>query len=288
MDNFLTSTPDNVAHLIGRPGFTLLRQDVTDELDVPGPVDAVLHLASPASPRDYLRFPIRTLEVGSLGTRRALDLAGDRGSRLLLASTSEIYGDPQEHPQPETYRGNVDPVGPRGPYVEAKRFAEALATAYEAEQGVEVRIARIFNAVGPRMRETDGRAAPTFISQALRGEPLTIHGDGGQTRSICYVADLVEGLWRLLLSEASGPMNLGSPEEHAIIDIARLVAEVAGVEPRLAFVDRPPDDPQVRRPDITRARTLLGWEPRVPLREGLERTVAWFRERLTEGSPSGR
>ena len=279
LDNFLTGTPDNVAHLLGRERFSLVRYDVTKYVHVPGPVDAVLHFASPASPRDYLEFPIHTLKVGSIGTFHALGLAKEKEARFLLASTSEVYGDPQVHPQPETYLGNVNPIGPRGVYDEAKRFAEAMAAAYHREHGVEVRIARIFNTMGPRMREHDGRLVPTLISQCLGGEPMTIHGDGRQTRSICYVDDLVEGLLRLLASECRDPVNLGNPEEHSVLEVAELVAATVGVPVDLVFAGRPVDDPEVRRPDIARAREVLGWEPRNSLGEGLERTVAWFRAR---------
>ena len=279
LDSFLTGTPANVAHLLDDERFTLVQYDVTNYLHVDGRVDAVLHFASPASPRDYLEFPIHTLKVGSLGTLRALGLAKAKGARFLLASTSEVYGDPQVHPQPETYLGNVSPVGPRGVYDEAKRFAEAMTAAYRREHGVQVRIARIFNTMGPRMRESDGRVIPTFISQALRGEPFTIHGRGTQTRSICFISDLVEGLWRLLCSDHQDPVNLGNPAEHSILEVAEMVAEAAGIDPEIIFVDRPVDDPEVRRPDISLARRVLGWEPAVPLEDGLRRTVAWFRDR---------
>jgi dTDP-glucose 4,6-dehydratase len=280
IDNFITGRPDNVAHLVGRPGFVLLQYDVTNFVHVPGRVDAILHFASPASPIDYLKFPIQTLKVGSIGTWRALGLARDKGARLLLASTSEVYGDPLVHPQPETYWGNVNPVGPRGVYDEAKRFGEAMAMAYHNVHGLQVRIARIFNTMGPGMRPDDGRLVPTLFGNALRGEPLTIHGDGSQSRSICYVSDLVEGLWRLLRSDTTGPVNLGNPDEFTVLEVARLVAETVGVEPEFHFVERPVDDPQVRRPDITRARELLGWEPKVGLREGLAKSVGWFRRQV--------
>jgi dTDP-glucose 4,6-dehydratase len=279
LDNFLTGSPENVAHLLGREGFSLVRYDVTKYIHVPGPVDAVLHFASPASPRDYLEFPIHTLKVGSIGTFHALGLAKEKGARFLLASTSEVYGDPQVHPQPESYLGNVNPIGPRGVYDEAKRFAEAMAAAYRREHRVPVRIARIFNTMGPRMREHDGRLVPTLISQCLAGDPMTIHGDGRQTRSICYVDDLVDGLLRLLASGCEDPVNLGNPEEHSVLEVAELVARTVGVPVDVVFVGRPVDDPEVRRPDINRARDVLGWEPRVSLGEGVARTVAWFRAR---------
>src|SRR5215216_2356216 len=270
---------DNVADLIGER-FRLVKVNVTDFIHVPGPLDAVLHFASPASPIDYLKYPIQTLKVGALGTHHALGLAKDKQARFLLASTSEVYGDPQVHPQPETYWGHVNPIGPRGVYDEAKRFAEALAMAYHRTHGVQVRIARIFNTYGPFMRLDDGRAFCTFAVQALRGEPLTVHGDGSQTRSLCYVDDLIEGIWRLLGSDLVGPVNLGNPEEVTILELARTVARAAGVEPRIELRPRPVDDPEVRRPDITRAVTELGWKPRVSLEEGVQRTVPWFRRAL--------
>jgi len=279
MDNFLTGRASNVDDLVG-DRFRLLNVNVTDFIHVPGPVDAVLHFASPASPIDYLKYPIQTLKVGALGTHHALGLAKDKQARFLLASTSEVYGDPQVHPQPETYWGHVNPIGPRGVYDEAKRFAEALAMAYHRTHGVQVRIARIFNTFGPFMRLDDGRAFCTFAVQALRGEPLTVHGAGSQTRSLCYVDDLIEGIWRLLGSELVGPVNLGNPEEVTILELARTVARAAGVEARIELRPRPVDDPEVRRPDITRAVTELGWKPQVSLEEGVQRTVPWFRRAL--------
>ena len=280
LDSFLTGTRNNIEPLLSRQGFSVIDADVAASLDVGGPVDAVLHLATPASPRDYLSHPIETLRAGGLGTLNALDLAKRTGARFLLASSSEVYGDPLVHPQIEDYRGNVDPVGPRSVYDEAKRFGEAATAAYSREHGLETRIARIFNTYGPRMRPNDGRMIPTFAMQALRTEPLTIHGDGSQTRSLCYVSDLVEGLWRLLLSDVKEPVNLGGEDERTVVDVAGMVARMAGVEPAFRFVDRPTDDPQVRRPDITRARTLLGWEPKVDLSAGLEKTISWFRAQL--------
>jgi dTDP-glucose 4,6-dehydratase len=280
MDNLITGRAENVEDLIGER-FRLVHLDVTDYIHVSGPVDAVLHFASPASPIDYLRYPIQTLKVGALGTHRALGLAKDKGARFLLASTSEVYGDPKVHPQPESYWGHVNPIGPRGVYDEAKRFAEALATAYQRSHGVEVRIVRIFNTFGPFMRIDDGRAFCTFAVQALRGEPLTVHGDGSQTRSLCYVEDMIEGFWRLLWSDVEGPVNLGNPREVTILELARMVAAAAGVdEVRVAHQPRPVDDPEVRRPDITRAMTELGWKPSVSLEEGIARTLPWFSQAL--------
>ena len=283
VDNLLTGRRENVAHLAGDPKFTFLHQNVSAGLIVAGDVDAVLHFASPASPVDYLRFPIQTLKVGALGTHNALGLAKDKRARFLLASTSEVYGDPLVHPQPESYWGNVNPIGPRGVYDEAKRFAEAMTMAYHRTHGVPTSIVRIFNTIGERMRPDDGRAVPTFISQALSGDPLTVHGSGSQTRSVGYVSDLVEGIIRLLWSDASEPVNLGNPGEITVLELAKLVCRVVGVEPDVRFIDRPIDDPNVRNPDISRARELLGWEPRVPLEEALERTVAWFRNETAAG-----
>lgn len=277
LDNFLTGRPENVAHLLERPGFRLVRCDVTDYVHVPGAVDAVLHFASPASPIDYLQLPIHTLKVGSIGTLHALGLARDKGARFLLASTSEVYGDPLVHPQPETYWGNVNPVGPRGVYDEAKRFAEALTMAYRSTHGLDTAIVRIFNTFGPRQRPSDGRAIPTFVRQALKGEPLTVAGDGRQTRSICYVDDMVEGIVRMLHSDHPGPMNLGNPHELSILDLATWIRDLVGSSSDVVFVPRPEDDPGVRQPDISQARAVLGWEPKVPVEEGLRRTIAWFR-----------
>jgi dTDP-glucose 4,6-dehydratase len=278
LDSLLTGTAGNVADLLGGEGFAFDRYDVTNYLHVDGPVDWVLHLASPASPADYLEHPIHTLKVGALGTLRALGLAKAKGAGFFLASTSEVYGDPQVHPQPESYWGHVNPVGPRGVYDEAKRYAEALAAAYRRAHGVPVRIARIFNTYGPGMRRDDGRAVPTFVSQAIAGEPLTVHGKGTQTRSLCFVDDMIEGFWRLLSSEEQDPVNLGNPEEVSVLELAEAVREAVGSRSEIAFIERPEDDPEVRCPDIARARERLGWEPRVPLREGLKRTVAWARE----------
>lgn len=276
LDNFLTGAPANVAHLLGDPAFRLVRCDVTDFLHVPGPVDAVLHFASPASPVDYLQLPIETLKVGSIGTGHALGLAKDKGARFVLASTSEVYGDPQVHPQPEDYWGHVNPIGPRGVYDEAKRFAEALTTAYRTAHGVDTGIVRIFNTYGPRMRPFDGRAIPTFIRQALAGEPVTVAGDGSQTRSVCYVSDLVAGILAMAAGRHPGPINIGNPEELSVLDIARDVVAATGSRSPIEFVGRPVDDPEVRRPDTTLARRELGWAPRVPWADGLGRTMEWF------------
>ncbi|MGI8698059.1 MAG: UDP-glucuronic acid decarboxylase family protein [Mycobacteriales bacterium] len=277
LDNFLTGTPANVAHLLERGDFRLIRADVTDFVHVSGDVDVVLHLASPASPIDYLQLPIETLKVGSIGTLHTLGLAREKRARYLLASTSETYGDPQVHPQPESYWGHVNPVGPRGVYDEAKRFAEAMTVAYRTYHGIDTAIVRIFNTFGPRMRPNDGRAIPTFIRQALAGEPLTVFGDGAQTRSVCYVDDLIEGIVALLHSELPGPVNLGNPHELSVLALAELVRDVVGADSEIVFAPRPEDDPRVRQPDITLARTALGWSPVVPVEEGLARTVKWFR-----------
>ena len=276
IDNFITGAKNNLDHLVGYGELRLISYDVTDFMHVPGDVDHVLHFASPASPIDYLRWPIQTLKVGSIGTHKALGLARAKGARLLLASTSEVYGDPQITPQPESYWGNVNPIGPRGVYDEAKRFAEALALAYHRQHGVEVRIARIFNTYGPRMRLNDGRAVPAFFSAALRNEPLPVHGDGSQTRSLCYVDDEIDGLLRLLVSDEVGPVNIGNPQEVTILELAELVQDVVGNHPGVAFEPRPVDDPTVRCPDISLARRVLDWEPKVPLADGLQRTLPWF------------
>jgi dTDP-glucose 4,6-dehydratase len=276
LDNFLTGTPNNVGHLLDHPRFRLIRVDVSDYIHVAGPVDAVLHFASPASPIDYLQLPIHTLKVGSIGTLHALGLAKEKRARFLLASTSEVYGDPKVHPQPETYWGHVNPVGPRGVYDEAKRFAEALTIAYRNTHGVDTAIARIFNTFGPRMRPRDGRAIPTFIRQALRDEPITVAGEGTQTRSVCYVDDLIDGLVRLLHSDEPGPMNLGNPEELEVIELAQLIRRLANSSSPIQHIERPQDDPTVRRPDITLATTALGWKPIVDIDDGLGRTIRWF------------
>jgi len=277
LDNFCTGTQDNIAHLIEDPAFRLIRYDVTEYLHVGGRVDAVLHFASPASPVDYLELPIETLKVGSIGTMHALGLARDKGARFLLASTSEVYGDPLVHPQGEDYWGNVNPVGPRGVYDEAKRFSEALAVAYRKNHGVDTKIVRIFNTYGPRMRPKDGRAIPAFTYQALRGEPITVSGDGSQTRSVCYVDDMVEGIVRMLWSPHPGPVNLGNPNELTVLDLAETIRRMTGSRSPITFVPRPQDDPMVRQPRIDLAKQLLGWKPEVGLQDGLARTSAWFR-----------
>jgi dTDP-glucose 4,6-dehydratase len=278
LDNFCTGTPANVAHLIANPRFRLIRYDVTEYLYVGGPVDAVLHFASPASPVDYLELPIETLKVGSIGTIHALGLAREKDARFLLASTSEVYGDPLVHPQGEEYWGNVNPVGPRGVYDEAKRFGEALTVAYRHNHQVDTKIVRIFNTYGPRMRPNDGRAIPTFIRQALAGEPITVAGDGSQTRSVCYVSDLVEGILRLLRSSHAGPVNIGNPGELTVLALAEMIRNMTGSQSAITFVPRPQDDPMVRQPRIDLAREVLNWKPEVGLEEGLSRTIGWFRE----------
>ena len=280
LDNFLTGSPTNVEHLLQRDGFTLIWCDVTEYVHVPGPVDQVLHFASPASPIDYLQLPIETLKVGSIGTLHALGLAKEKGARFLLASTSETYGDPQVHPQPETYWGHVNPVGPRGVYDEAKRYAEALTMAYRRAHDVDTAIVRIFNTHGSRMRPNDGRAIPAFAGQALTGRPITVAGDGSQTRSIIHVDDLVEGIMRLLRSDLAGPVNLGNPHETTVLHLAETIRDLVDSSSEIVFVPRPTDDPSIRQPDITLARRELGWEPAIGYEEGLGRTLAYFRSHL--------
>ena len=276
-DNLITGMLDNIKHLMDRHRFTYQYANVIEHIDVDGPLDWVLHLASPASPPDYLEHPIHTLKVNSIGTMNALGLAKARGASFFLASTSEAYGDPQVHPQPESYFGNVNPVGPRGVYDEGKRFAEAMTMSYHREHGVPVRIVRIFNTYGPRMRRRDGRAVPNFIDQSLQGEPLTVHGDGSQTRSLCYVDDLIEGVWRFLNADHTGPMNIGNPHEVTILKLAETIAKLAGAGSDVVYIERPIDDPEVRCPDIGLAQRALGWKPEIGLEEGLQRTIDWAR-----------
>ena len=280
MDNFITGSVDNMAGIAKRPGFAFVFHNVTEYIAVDGPVDWVLHFASPASPRDYLELPIPTLKVGSLGTHNALGLAKAKGARFLIASTSEVYGDPLIHPQREDYWGNVNPIGPRGVYDEAKRFAEAITMAYHRYHGLGTRIVRIFNTYGPRMRLNDGRAIPTFITQALTGAPLTVYGDGSQTRSFQYVTDLIDGMWRLMQSSETDPVNIGNPQEMTLLELAQRIIALAGTKNEIVFRPLPQDDPRVRQPDITRARTLLGWEPHVDTDTGLRLTIDWYRQRL--------
>ena len=276
MDNLLTGNPENIAH-IRDPRFLFVKHDVTNYIVMDGPVDFVLHFASPASPIDYLELPIQTLKVGALGTHKALGVAKAQGAKFLLASTSEVYGDPLVHPQQEDYWGNVNPVGPRGVYDEAKRFAEAMTMAYHRFHGVDTRIVRIFNSYGPRMRLTDGRAIPTFIRQALNGEPLTVAGDGSQTRSFTHYSDLVEGIWRLMNASVNDPVNIGNPNEMTLLELAKMIVRLSGSSSEIRFIALPVDDPKVRKPDITRARRLLGWEPTVDVERGLRETIDWYR-----------
>ncbi len=281
VDNLVTGSEDNIAHLRGNPRFEYIAQDVTQPYTVPGPVDIVYHFASPASPVDYLELPLETLLVGSIGTHHTLDLARDKGARFLMASTSEVYGDPTIHPQPEEYFGNVNPNGTRSVYDEAKRYAEAVTFAYRRKFGIDAKIVRIFNTYGERMRIKDGRVVPAFISQALRGEPLTVFGDGHQTRSFCYVSDLIDGIFKLSVSEQSGPINVGNPIERTMLQFAEEILKATGSDSSIIHVPLPTaDDPKQRRPDISKARTLLGWEPRVPLEEGLKNTIAYFKTKI--------
>ena len=280
MDNLITGNMDNIAHLMGHERFRFIHHDVTEYIYVEGPLNYIMHFASPASPIDYLELPIQTLKVGSLGTHKALGLAKNKGARLLLASTSEVYGDPLIHPQPESYYGNVSPIGPRGVYDEAKRFAEAITMAYQRYHGVETRIVRIFNTYGPRMRLNDGRVVPAFLGQALSGKPLTVFGDGSQTRSFCYVSDLVEGIYRLLLSAETEPVNIGNPREMTIMQFAEHVQKIAGTSLTIEQKPLPQDDPKVRQPDITKASQILGWEPKIPFEEGIVETMEFFKKKL--------
>jgi dTDP-glucose 4,6-dehydratase len=277
LDNLVTGNTDNIAHHAGNQNLRFILQDVTEHLFIEGPVHFVWHFASPASPVDYRELPIQTLKVGSLGTHKALGLAMHKGARFLLASTSEVYGDPLVHPQTEDYWGNVNPIGPRGCYDEAKRFAEALAMAYHQEHGLETRIVRIFNTYGPRMRLKDGRVVPAFVSQALNHKPITVFGDGGQTRSFCYCADLIEGIYRLMMSKSHLPVNIGNPHEMSVLEFAKAIISITGSRSRIVFRPLPQDDPKQRRPNINRARNLLKWEPSITLDEGLRKTIDWFR-----------
>jgi dTDP-glucose 4,6-dehydratase len=283
VDNFITGNPVNVQHLTGNPRFTFVRHNISNPLEIEGTIDNILHFASPASPVDYLRHPIATLKVGSLGTHNTLGLAKAKNARYLLASTSEVYGDPERHPQREDYWGNVNPIGIRGVYDEAKRFAEAMTMAYHREHHINTHIVRIFNTYGPRMRLDDGRVVPNLMGQALRGEPLTVYGDGSQTRSFCFVADLVDGIYRLLQADFHEPVNLGNPNEVTILEFAKEILTLSGSKSTIEFRPLPQDDPKVRKPDITRARTLLNWEPKVGLEEGLQKTVGYFREKVEAG-----
>ncbi len=277
LDNLITGNVANIEHLAGNENFRFIKHDVTEYIYLPGPVDTIFHFASPASPIDYLELPIQTLKVGALGTHKALGLARAKKARLLLASTSECYGDPLVHPQPETYWGNVNPIGPRGVYDEAKRFAEAMTMAYQRYHGVETRIVRIFNTYGPRMRPHDGRVVPAFVSQALRNEPLTVFGDGSQTRSFCFYSDLIEGIYRLMMSDFQEPVNIGNPREMTVKQFAETIRDLCGSSSEIIHKPLPVDDPKIRQPDISRARSLLGWEPKVSVEEGLPLTIDYFR-----------
>jgi dTDP-glucose 4,6-dehydratase len=278
VDNLITGNVNNITHLAGNENFSFIKHDITNYIFIPGPVDYILHFASPASPIDYLKFPIQTLKVGSLGTHKVLGLAKEKKARVLLASTSEVYGDPVVHPQTEDYWGNVNPIGPRGVYDEAKRFAEAITMAYHRYHGIETRIVRIFNTYGPRMRLDDGRALPAFVGQALRGEDITVFGDGSQTRSFCYVSDLVDGIFRLLMSGESGPVNIGNPDEITIREFAEEVIKTTGTKSRIVYQDLPVDDPKVRQPNIEKAKRILGWEPKVNRTDGLRITIDYFKQ----------
>jgi dTDP-glucose 4,6-dehydratase len=287
MDNLSTGTQRNIAHLSSSPGFSFIKQDVTQYIKIDGPLDSVLHLASPASPVDYARLKIQTLKAGAIGTHNALGLALAKGARFLLASSSEVYGDPERHPQQETYWGHVNPIGPRGVYDEAKRFAEAITMAYHRVHGLDTKIARIFNTYGPRMRMDDGRALPNFISQALQGQDLTVYGDGSQTRSFCYVSDMIEGIYRLLVSDEHLPVNLGNPEEISVLRLAQEVIELSGSPSKIRFLPLPEDDPKLRQPDITRAHRLLDWKPKVPRSQGIKLTIEYFKREFFTRSRTG-
>jgi dTDP-glucose 4,6-dehydratase len=285
IDNLLTGNLANIEHLAGNDAFRFIKQDITEFLYLPGPVDFVFHFASPASPIDYLEFPIQTLKVGALGTHKCLGLARAKNAVFLLASTSEVYGDPEIHPQPETYWGHVNPIGPRGVYDEAKRFAESMTMAYHRYHGVQTRIVRIFNTYGPRMRPRDGRVVPSFINQALLDQPLTVFGDGSQTRSFCFVSDLIDGIFRLALSQEHDPVNIGNPAEMTVLDFAQAIRELCESRSEIEYMPLPEDDPKVRQPDITRARAILGWEPQMELEQGLAVTVEYFKSLLRKGAP---
>jgi len=278
IDNLITGSVENIAHLAGNEKFSFIKHDITNYIFIPGKVDYILHFASPASPVDYLQLPIQTLKVGSLGTHKALGLAKEKKARFLLASTSEVYGDPEIHPQHEEYWGNVNPIGPRGVYDEAKRFAEAITMAYHRYHNLETRISRIFNTFGPRMRTQDGRAIPNFVMQALTGNPITIYGDGSQTRSFCYITDLVDGLYKLLMSNEDEPVNIGNPEEIPLLEIAKEIIELTSSDSKIVYEDLPVDDPKVRQPDISKAKNKLGWEPKVNRKEGLQKTINYFKK----------
>ncbi len=278
MDNLITGNTRNISHLVGNPRFKFIHHDVTEYIYIDGPLDGILHFASPASPIDYLELPIQTMKVGALGTHKALGVAKEKKARILLASTSEVYGDPLVHPQPETYWGNVNPIGPRGVYDEAKRFAEALTMAYQRFHGVDTRIVRIFNTYGPRMRPKDGRVVPALIGQAIAGQPMTVFGDGSQTRSFCYVDDLIDGIYRLFLSDEPDPTNVGNPAEMSVLEFAKVIQKLTGTKSQIGFQPLPTDDPKVRQPDISKARRVLGWGPKIPLEEGLTKTIEYFRE----------
>jgi len=283
MDNLLTGRMSNIEHLFNRKNFTFHHHDVTNYVHVSGPIDYILHFASPASPIDYLKMPIQTMKVGSIGTLHMLGVAKSKNARILVASTSEVYGDPNVHPQSEEYWGNVNPIGPRGVYDEAKRFQEALTMAYHTHHGLETRIIRIFNTYGPRMRLDDGRALPTFFRQAIKGNDITVFGDGSQTRSFCYVSDLVDGIYKLLKSDYHLPVNIGNPEEISILDFAKEILSFTGSDQKIVFKDLPKDDPMQRKPDITKAREILGWEPKISRKEGFEKTFDYFKEEISKG-----
>lgn len=283
LDNLITGNLANIEHLAGKPNFKFIKHDVTEFIYLPGPVDFIFHFASPASPIDYLELPIQTLKVGALGTHKALGLARAKKARFLLASTSEVYGDPLVHPQPESYWGNVNPIGPRGVYDEAKRFAEAMTMAYHRVHGVDTKIVRIFNTYGPRMRPNDGRVVPAFIAQALKGEPMTVFGDGKQTRSFCYVSDLIEGIYRLQMSEGHDPVNIGNPREMSVVEFAEKIRDLCGSQSTIVHKPLPVDDPKIRQPNISKARSLLGWEPKMDLEKGLTLTIEYFRSLIDKG-----